>query len=58
MFSRNAEELYSFVPIGTTVVIAKGPYSPLGKNPREMIPGDKGSDVLAVQRMLKKLGFY
>lgn len=58
MFSESAAELYSVVPVGTTVVISKGPYTPFGKNPRVMIPGDKGSDIFAVQMKLKKLGFY
>ncbi len=58
MHSSDAEELYNLVPIGTVVVISKGPYSPIGKNPRVMIPGDRGSDVLRVQTNLKKLKFY
>ncbi|WHH61487.1 L,D-transpeptidase family protein [Petroclostridium sp. X23] len=58
MFNKNVEELWKIVPQGTPVVITNGPYSPFGLNPRIILPGDRGSDVLHVQMILKKNGFY
>lgn len=58
MFSENAKELASIVPIGTTVVIMGGPFGAFGEYPRTISPGDRGSDVLQIQLRLRALGFY
>ncbi|MGE4282961.1 MAG: L,D-transpeptidase family protein [Clostridia bacterium] len=58
MFNRNVEELSKIVPHGTPVTITNGPYSPFGTNPRTIIPGDRGSDVLHIQLVLRKKGIY
>lgn len=58
MLNYQAKELYNIVSIGTPVIVSKGPYGAIGKTNRVIIPGDRGSDVLTVQRVLKKFGFY
>ena len=58
MFSEDVAELYALVPIGTEVVIVNGQFGPFGKGFAEINPGDRGSDVLAIQRQLRELGFY
>jgi hypothetical protein len=58
MFKKDVKELYSMVPIGTPVVILNGPFGPFGTGFRELMPGDRGADVLAVQQRLKKLGYF
>jgi hypothetical protein len=53
MYSESAKELYSIVPHGTTVTIVQKnrPFKVLKS-------GDVGSDVLKVQKALKKLGYF
>ena len=51
-------ELYKTVPIGTKVVIVDGTYGPFGKGFRNLKSGMYGSDVLEIQKRLKKLGFF
>lgn len=58
MFNEDVKELYGIVPIGTTVVIKNGPYGPFGTGFRELFPGDRGADVLAIQERLKALGYF
>ncbi len=58
MFSEDVAELYALVPIGTEVVIVNGQFGPFGRGFAEINPGDRGSDVLAIQRQLMELGFY
>ena len=58
MFSENAKELASIIPIGTPILISGGPYGAFGETPRTIMPGDRGSDVLQIQMRLKALGFY
>lgn len=58
MFSKDAKELYEMVPIGTPVLIKNGAFGPFGTGFRELYPGDRGADVLAVQQRLKALGYY
>lgn len=58
MFSNDAKELYERVKIGTPVIIKDGPYGPFGTGFRELMPGDRGADVLAIQRRLKELGYF
>lgn len=58
MFSRDIRELYSLVPHGTPVIVVGGCYGPFGAKFRILSPGDRGADVLAVQKKLKRLGYY
>ncbi len=53
MYNESARELYNIVPYGTTVTIVQ-------KNRpfKELKSGDVGSDVLKVQKALKKLGYF
>lgn len=54
MFNRDVEKLYPLVQAGTPVVIV----GKLLRGPRVMRQGDCGSDVMEVQRVLKRQGFY
>jgi len=58
MRNRDVEELYSMVGHNTTVVIINGLYGPFGQGFRVLKPGDRGSDVLEVQKRLKQKGYY
>ena len=53
MNNKDVKELYKLVPHGTTVTIIHD-----NKPFRAMKSGDIGSDVLEIQRALKKLGYY
>jgi hypothetical protein len=58
MFNKDARELYNIVPLGTLVIIKNGPFGPFGTGFRNLKPGDRGADVLAVQERLKELGYF
>ena len=58
MFNGDVAELYSLVPIGTEVTIVNGPFGPFGRGFDEIDAGDRGADVLAIQRRLKQLNYY
>ena len=58
MFSEDVAELYRLVPLGTEVIIVNGPFGPFGRGFDEINPGDRGSDVLAIQQQLMELGYY
>lgn len=58
MLNDDVAELYSLVSVGTEVVIVNGQFGPFGRRFDEINPGDRGADVLAVQRRLKQLGYY
>ena len=58
MKNDKVRELYNIVPYGTKILIVDGPYGPFGQGFRTLKMDDQGSDVLAVQKRLKKLGFY
>ncbi|MCG8501888.1 MAG: L,D-transpeptidase family protein [Firmicutes bacterium] len=58
MYNHHAEALWKIVPPGTPVIITKGTYSPFGLNPRTIVPGDRGTDVMHVQMILRKKGLY
>lgn len=58
MFTKDAEELYRLVPIGTYVIIEGGSFGELGDSLRTLRPGDRDSHVRAVQRKLRALGYY
>jgi len=46
------------VDIGTPVTIVNGSFGPFGRGFDEINPGDRGADVLEIQKRLKQLGFY
>ncbi|MDD4494171.1 MAG: L,D-transpeptidase family protein [Eubacteriales bacterium] len=58
MYNKDIRELYSLVTYGTKVIIVNGNFGPFGNGFKPINPGDRGADVYAVQRRLKKLGFY
>lgn len=58
MYNDDMKELYNIVPIGTPVVINGGPFGPFGTGFRFLKPGDRGADVLEVQKSLKELGYF
>ena len=58
MFNKDIKELYDLVPIGTNVVIKNGSFGPFGTGFGKILPGDRGANVLAVQKKLKALGYF
>jgi len=58
MYNKDIKELYGIVPVGTRVIIRNGPFGPFGTGFRNLRPGDRGADVLAVQKKLKELGYF
>lgn len=54
MFNRDVEQLYRWVKIGTPVHIIGDPF--MGR--RRLVRGEKGSDVMFLQKRLKQLGLY
>lgn len=58
MYNKDIGELYDIVSIGTPVIIRNGPFGPFGTGFRNLRPGDRGADVLAVQEKLKTLGYF
>ena len=57
MFNHDVELIYDWIPMGTQVVITGNPFGPLRNPRRELGPGERGPDVLAIQKRLKMLGF-
>ncbi|MGI5971710.1 MAG: L,D-transpeptidase family protein [Oscillospiraceae bacterium] len=58
MLNRDARKLYDTVSVGTRVIINGGPFDSFGSGFRELIPGDRGSDVREIQERLKELGYF
>ncbi|HOJ10426.1 MAG TPA: L,D-transpeptidase family protein [Clostridiales bacterium] len=58
MFSDDVKELYDIVPLGTRVVIVNGLFGPFGRGFANIEPGDRGADVMEIQRRLKDLGYF
>lgn len=58
MRNSDVEELYSMVKHNASVVITNGLYGPFGQGFRELRPGDRGADVLEVQKRLQQRGYY
>ncbi|ACX51627.1 ErfK/YbiS/YcfS/YnhG family protein [Ammonifex degensii KC4] len=54
MFNRDIEELYPRVRPGTPVIVV----GKILRGPRVLREGDCGSDVMEVQRVLRRQGFY
>ncbi|MDD4766641.1 MAG: L,D-transpeptidase family protein [Desulfotomaculaceae bacterium] len=57
MFNHDAEEIYRMVTDGTPVIIIGTPFGAPGASPSQLKIGDRGPDVLEVQRALKRLGY-
>jgi hypothetical protein len=58
MYNDDVKELYDIVPHGTRVVIVNGPFGPFGTGFKPLEPGDRGADVMEIQRRLKDLGYF
>lgn len=58
MRNKDVEEVFDIIEYDTVVHITKGQYGPLNNGFRELKPGDRGSDVLEVQKRLKIKGYY
>jgi hypothetical protein len=58
MYSEDVKELAQIIKHGTKVEIYGGEFGPFGSKFRTLIPGDRGSDVMEVQKILKKLGYF
>jgi len=58
MLRRHIKELYGLVPHGTPVVIVNGCFGPFGRGFKNLNPGDRGADVMAIQQRLKQLGYF
>lgn len=58
MFNKDISELSRIVEVGTPVKIIGRIYGLFGNDYRTLVPGDRGSDVLVVQKRLKEEGYY
>lgn len=58
MFNKHVEDLYNYISHDSIVVIYGGPYNMYNNKFRKLAPGDTGSDVLEIQRVLKEKGYY
>lgn len=58
MYSKDAAELASIVKYGTKVEIYGGELGPFGSNLDTLYPGDRGSDVMEIQKVLKSYGYF
>lgn len=58
MRNKDVEELYNLVAYNTTVFITNGEYGAFAHGFRNLNPGDRGADVLEVQKRLKLKGYY
>lgn len=58
MRNSDVEELYDIVKHNTRVNISNGLYGAMGSGFRTLRPGDRGADVLEVQKRLLQRGYY
>jgi len=58
MRNKDVEQLYDMIDKNTMVSITNGRYGPFGHGFRDLKPGDRGADVLEVQKRLKIEGYY
>lgn len=58
MFSEDAAELTSIIKHGTKVEVYGGELGPFGSKLDTLYPGDRGADVLEVQRVLRGYGYF
>ncbi|MDO5326113.1 MAG: L,D-transpeptidase family protein [Clostridia bacterium] len=54
---KDAEALYQMIPNGTPVVLEGGPYGPMNWGIRTLREGDRGADVMQLQKRLMQRGF-
>lgn len=54
----DVEELYNMVEHNTDVIIVNGEFGPFAYGFRNLYPGDRGADVLEVQKRLQMEGYY
>lgn len=58
MRNTDVEELYNMVEYNTNVIIINGEFGPFSHGFRNLSPGDRGADVLEVQKRLQMKGYY
>ncbi|MHC1683584.1 MAG: L,D-transpeptidase family protein [Clostridiaceae bacterium] len=58
MHNNEVKELYSYIPVGTPVIIYGGPFGNFGEGYRIIRPGMIGSDIYEVQKILKAKGYF
>lgn len=58
MRNEDVEDLFDKITTDTNVLITNGEFGVFGQGFRNLRPGDRGADVLEVQKRLKKKGFY
>ena len=58
MRNSDIEDLYDKVSVNTQVIILNGEFGPFGQGFRTLKPGDRGSDVLEIQKRMLREGFY
>lgn len=58
MFNKDVEDLYEYVEYGMIVSIYSGPNDPFENGLVTLKPGDRGSDILGIQRKMKEKGYY
>ena len=58
MRNKDVEELYNLVEYNTIVSIENGEYGPFSYGFKDLRPGDRGADVMEVQKRLKLRGYY
>ena len=58
MRNSDIKDLFERVRVGTPVIIRNGPYGPFGTGFKTLQPGERGADVMAVQKRLQELGYY
>lgn len=58
MYNKDIREIFSMVSVGTPVIISDGDFGLFGSGFRQLRPGDRGADVLAVQNRLEVLGYF
>lgn len=58
MKNKDVDELSHMASYGVTVEIYGGSFGPFGMNLRNIYPGDRGSDIMEIQRRLKLRGYY
>ncbi len=58
MLNRDVEDLYEYMKVGMIVAIYGGSYGAFEKGLVTLKPGDRGADILEVQRKMKEKGYY
>lgn len=58
MRNQDVEDLFDQISTDTNVLITNGEFGVFGQGFRKLRPGDRGADVLEVQKRLRQQGFY